>query len=68
MTNSLEKLEVKVAFLEEALSQLGDEFYRQQKELNALKSNFELVKDKLGSGGDGESGLGEVLDERPPHY
>jgi uncharacterized coiled-coil protein SlyX len=68
MTNSLEKLEVKVAFLEDALSQLGDEFYRQQKELNALKSNFELVKDKLGSGGDSDLGMNDMQDERPPHY
>ena len=68
MTNSLEKLEVKVAFLEDALAKLGDEFYLQQKELNALKSNFAFMKDKLGSNGDSESGMAEVLDERPPHY
>jgi uncharacterized coiled-coil protein SlyX len=68
MNDSLEKLEVKVAFLEDALSKLGDEFYQQQKELNSLKSSFEMVKNKLDSDGDSESGIGEMLDERPPHY
>jgi Uncharacterized protein conserved in bacteria len=68
MSKSLHELEVKVAFLEESLSQLSDEFYRQQKELDVLKSNYISVINKLRSLQDGDSASTEVLDEKPPHY
>ena len=34
----LEELEVKVAFLEQALSELSDEYYAQQKQINSMSS------------------------------
>ena len=68
MSKNLQELEVKVAFLEESLSQLSDEFYLQQKELNVLKSNYINVVNKLNTMRDNESGNSEVLDEKPPHY
>ena len=68
MSNNQQELEVKVAFLEESLSQLSDEFYRQQKELDILKSNYTRVRNKLHRMQDTESSSAEVLDEKPPHY
>ena len=68
MSNNSQELEVKVAFLEESLSQLSDEFYRQQKELDVLKSNYTSVINKLRSLQDSDSSSTEVLDEKPPHY
>ena len=66
--DALQELEVKVAFLEDALNKLSDENYIQQKELEKLKANYDLLSDKINSsGGDG----GEQViqqDERPPHY
>ena len=68
MSKNQQELEVKVAFLEESLSQLSDEFYRQQKELDVLKSNYVSILNKLRSIQDTESSSSEVLDEKPPHY
>lgn len=65
---SLEELQVKVAFLEDTLSKLSDEFYLQQKQLNVLKSHFSLLQEKLQNQDDGATDIAEVLDERPPHY
>lgn len=65
---SIEDLQVKVAFLEESLGQLSDEFYRQQKELDVLKSNYSVLLNKYRSLQDNESGSAEILDEKPPHY
>lgn len=68
MSNNLEELEVKVAFLEESLSQLSDEFYRQQKELDVLKSSYVGLLNKLRGIQDSEPNSAEILDEKPPHY
>ena len=66
--NDLEALEVKVAFLEESLIHLSDEYYRQQKELDTLKKQYAIlaVRDKNPSGDEG--GAFDTEDERPPHY
>lgn len=67
MTNQFEELEVKVAFLEDALTKLGDEFYLQQKELHKLRAQVSGLVEKLDSR-DGDDSPAEILDERPPHY
>lgn len=67
MSRALEDLQVKVAFLEDALSKLGDEFYLQQKELQKLMTQHSLLVDKLGNR-DSDSSAAEILDEAPPHY
>lgn len=57
-----------MAFLEDALAQLSDEFYTQQKELLALKAQQQQLLSKLEDAqSNGNSEL-EVIDERPPHY
>ena len=47
MTKSVEELEIKVAFLEDALAKLSDEFYVQQRELDNLKSQQTALIDKV---------------------
>lgn len=66
--NALQELEVKVAFLEDALNKLSDEQFKQQKELEKLKISHALISEKLdSSGGDGgEPAIQQ--DEVPPHY
>ena len=66
--DALQELEVKVAFLEDALNKLSDENYIQQKELEKLKANYDLLSDKINSSG--VDGGEQVIqqDERPPHY
>jgi len=68
MTKSVEELEIKVAFLEDTLAKLSDEFYLQQRELENLKAQQTALIDKVNNNSNDESGRGDVLDERPPHY
>ena len=63
-----EQLEVKVAFLEEALATLSDEHYAQQKELNELKKQMTLLVEKFRNNQNSDNSEPELLDERPPHY
>ena len=66
--DALQELEVKVAFLEDALHKLSDEHYAQQKEIDKLKSSYAILSEKINhSGGDGAE-LGSLQDEVPPHY
>ena len=64
----VEELEVKVAFLEQAMSELSDEYYEQQKELNSLSGLVQGLLEKLTKIESEESGSETIVDERPPHY
>jgi len=68
MTKPVEELEIKVAFLEDAISKLSDEFYLQQRELENLKAQQAALLDKLNSNSAEESSAAQMPDERPPHY
>lgn len=65
--DALQELEVKVAFLEDALNKLSDEHYQQQKELEKLRNYCISLSDKVNSGGD-EGGQDFQQEEIPPHY
>jgi len=68
MTSTLEELQVKVAFLEDAVTKLSDEFYLQQKELYELKQQHSALADKMRNSQAGDEQQLDVLDETPPHY
>lgn len=66
-SETIERIELKVAFLERANQELSDVVYRQQRELDALRAQLAA----LGSRVDAiKSPTGEYSaeDERPPHY
>ena len=63
-----EELEVKVAFLEDALATLSDEHYSQQKELEELKQQMALLVEKFRNSQNNDSSEAQLVDERPPHY
>jgi SlyX protein len=67
MQQRIEKLEVKVAFLEEANSQLSDMVYRQQMELQALRAQLMDMTSRLEAA---QSRITEYTaeQEKPPHY
>ena len=65
---SNEELEVKVAFLEEALATLSDEHYAQQKELDELKKQMILLVEKFRNSQNNDNSEQQVVDETPPHY
>ena len=68
LLSSVEELEFKVAFLEDALSKLSDEHYQQQRELDTLKNQLALISDKLKGGFDKDDSHQLIEDDRPPHY
>ena len=55
-----------MAFLEESVAQLSDEFYSQQRELDALKKQYANLIDKLNSPHSGEVEHNIILNEKPP--
>lgn len=67
-TLAIQELQVKVAFLEDALAKLSDEYFEQQKEMQQLSLTVDALIDKLSTSQDSEAQDSEASDERPPHY
>jgi SlyX protein len=67
MQKRIEQLEVKVAFLEEANSQLSDMVYRQQQEMEALRARLADMSSRFEAA---QSRITEYTaeQEKPPHY
>lgn len=64
---ALERIHLKLAFLEHANTELSDVVFRQQQEIQALSARIKEVVERLRAaqgGGDERS----PEDERPPHY
>ena len=67
MERESERIESKIAYLEQALQELGDVVYRQQREIDGLKQRLAMAQDQLDSLRN-EGASRTVDDERPPHY
>ncbi|MGC1457764.1 MAG: SlyX family protein [Steroidobacteraceae bacterium] len=65
--DTLERLELKLAFLERANAELSDVVYRQHKELEGLREGLRVLAEKLDARQSTESAR-RPEDERPPHY
>jgi SlyX protein len=65
--DTVERLELKLAFLERANLELSDVVYRQHKELEALREGLRVLAEKLDSRQSVEP-VRRPEDERPPHY
>ena len=66
-----EALEAKIAFLEDALEKLSDEFFEQQKEITLLQDQqLKLISQvqSLGESSQAEYYSQDNTDEKPPHY
>jgi len=66
--SDIQDLQVKVAFLEDSLSKISDEFFLQQRELEDLKVKYQGLSNKMRDVQGDDQGSTEILDERPPHY
>lgn len=64
---TVERLELKLAFLERANAELSDVVYRQHKDLEALREGLRVVSEKLEARQSAEP-VRQPEDERPPHY
>jgi len=63
---TLEQIEIKIAFLERANSELSDVVLRQQRDIEALKDKLAVLTARVQAAS--ESEITPVEDERPPHY
>ena len=66
-TEAIERLEMKIAFLERANNDLSDVVYRQQREIQGLRARIEALAERVGSMRSADEGR-TPEDERPPHY
>jgi uncharacterized coiled-coil protein SlyX len=66
MTDALEQIQTKIAFLERANADLSDVVFRQQQELRALVLRMNELSERLEAAQSEERR--QPLDERPPHY
>ena len=67
MNDSIERLELKLAFLERANQELSDVVYRQQQELEELRARVALLVARIDALKAGETTY-TPEQERPPHY
>jgi uncharacterized coiled-coil protein SlyX len=65
--DTVERLELKLAFLERANAELSDVVYRQHKELEGLRESVRVLAEKLDARQSVEAAR-RPEDERPPHY
>jgi SlyX protein len=66
-SEQLERIETKIAFLESANLELSDVVYRQQQELRALRSQIDVLTQRLQEAQTPDA-VRSPEEERPPHY
>jgi len=64
---AIEALETKLAFLERASAELGEEVYRQRKEIDELRARLTALLSRMDASS-GASADAPIAEERPPHY
>ena len=65
---TLERIETKIAFLENANAELSDVVYRQKKEIDELRARLTALYARLDAA-QAEAGRPYTLEEeKPPHY
>lgn len=65
--DALERFESKLAYLERAGAELGEEVFRQRKEIETLRARLDAFASRLDSA-TGPVEESDPLRERPPHY
>ena len=65
---TLEQIEIKIAFLERANSELSDVVLRQQRDIEALKDKLAVLTARVQASSESEITPRTLEDERPPHY
>jgi SlyX protein len=67
MSDELIELQTQLAFQEQTIAELNDVMISQQKQIDLLRLEIKLLKDKLG-GLEDRIETGPPQDEKPPHY
>lgn len=67
MSEAIERLELKVAYLERAAGELSDVVYRQQKDIDTLRLQVQMLLARVDAM-KAEPAPWTEEQERPPHY
>ena len=67
VNDTLERIELKIAFLERANNELSDVVYRQQREIDGLRERLARLQAQLDTMKQ-QDGPYTAEEERPPHY
>jgi SlyX protein len=67
VNETLERIELKIAFLERANNELSDVVYRQQQELDSLRARVQSLQTQLDAAKQPDQPYA-LEEERPPHY
>lgn len=67
-TEALERIEIKIAFLEHANSELSDVLFHQQRDIEALRDQIAVLTARMRASHESEITPRMPEDERPPHY
>ena len=67
MSDRLEQIEIRIAYLEQANTQLSDTVYRQQQDLKALRAQLDTLLQRL-EAEQSQPTPYSAQDEKPPHY
>jgi len=64
---SLEQIEIKIAFLERANAELSDVVFRQQQEIETLRAQIAALAARV-EAAQADTDVRTPEEERPPHY
>ena len=67
MSDRLTEIEIKIAHIEQALTELSDVLYQQQSLITRLESGFNELKGRV-MNADKSATENNPDDEKPPHY
>jgi len=64
---SIEELEVRLAYQDDAINQMSDQIYAQSRSLDKVSERCRLLEERLQRLADDDGPI-EAQDETPPHY
>ena len=66
--DALVALESQLAFQEHTIEQLNEVLIKQQQQMDGLRQELRLLKEKFAALEDRVEHSGSAIDEKPPHY
>jgi uncharacterized coiled-coil protein SlyX len=67
MSDRIEQIEVRIAYLEQANAQLSDTLFQLQQDLKALRAQLAMVSQRFEAAQSAPT-VYSAEDEKPPHY
>ncbi len=64
----IENLELKYSYQEQAINEMSDIIYQQQKKIERMEELLKAVMEKTAENESGPSHVTSLMDEVPPHY